>query len=144
MDFEPFTWRLRWAGSEQPVVPVAVNDQFVFTHKSGVQVTFDGWNITRVAGLLGREALILTLNEVGVLRITRAFKASIKAPANPGQPNPTASPSAARTWSPDVLRWINREYPSAFFYHTSGLSGACARALTEGILIPWLIVLPLF
>ena len=88
VDFEPFTWRLRWAGSEQPVVPVVVNDQFVFTHKSGVQVTFDGWNITRVAGLLGREALILTLNEVGVLRITQGLQGIYEGSCEPWATEP--------------------------------------------------------
>lgn len=88
VDFEPFTWRLRWAGSEQPVVPVAVYDQFVFTHKSGVQVTFDGWNITRVAGLLGREALILTLNEAGVLLITQGLQGIYEGPCEPWATEP--------------------------------------------------------
>ena len=69
VDFEPLTWRLFWAGEAQPVVPVAVADQFVFTHKSGVEVTFNGWNVTRVAGLLGREVLTLAIGADDVLRI---------------------------------------------------------------------------
>ena len=35
----------------------------------GVQVSFDGWNITRVAGLLGQEVLTLRLSEAGMLLI---------------------------------------------------------------------------
>ena len=88
VDFEPFTWRLLWAGSEQPVVPVAVKDQFVFTHESGVQVTFDGWNITRVAGLLGREALLLTFDEEGVLRITQGLQGIYEGPCGPWTTEP--------------------------------------------------------
>lgn len=74
VDFAPFTWRLRWAGSEQPVVPVSIKGQFVFTHASGVQVTFDGWNITRVAGLLGREPVTLSLEETSILRIAQGIQ----------------------------------------------------------------------
>ena len=74
VDFAPFTWRLRWAGEAQPVVPVAIKDQFVFTHESGVQVTFDGWNITRVAGLLGREPLTLRLDDAQTLRIEQGLR----------------------------------------------------------------------
>lgn len=85
VDFEPFTWRLRWAGSEQPVVPVAVKGQFVFTHESGVQVTFDGWNITRVAGLLGREPLTLSLDEGSVLRIRQGLQAVYTGSCEPWQ-----------------------------------------------------------
>ena len=69
VDFEPLTWSLIWAGEAQPVVPVAVADQFVFTHRSGVEVTFNGWNVTRVAGLLGREVLTLAIGADDVLRI---------------------------------------------------------------------------
>ena len=69
VDFEPLTWSLIWAGEVQPVVPVVVADQFVFTHRSGVEVTFNGWNVTRVAGLLGREVLTLAIGADDVLRI---------------------------------------------------------------------------
>ena len=85
VDFEPFTWRLRWAGSEQPVVPVAVKGQFVFTHESGVQVTFDGWNITRVAGLLGREPLTLSIDEALVLQIRQGIQTVYTGSCEPWQ-----------------------------------------------------------
>lgn len=73
VDFAPFLWSLRWAGSEQPVIPVAVGEQVVFTHESGVQVSFDGWNVTRVAGLLGQEPITLSLDEQQMLRIAQGF-----------------------------------------------------------------------
>lgn len=75
VDFGPFTWALRWAGAEQPVIPVSVANQFVFTHASGVEVTFDGWNITRVAGLLGREPITMRLDDSQVLRIQQGVQA---------------------------------------------------------------------
>jgi hypothetical protein len=85
VDFAPFTWRLRWAGEEQPVVPVAIQDQFVFTHESGVQVTFDGWNITRVAGLLGREPLTLRLDDARTLRIEQGLRSVYEGACSPWQ-----------------------------------------------------------
>lgn len=85
VDFTPFTWRLRWAGEEQPVVPVAIKDQFVFTHESGVQVTFDGWNITRVAGLLGREPLALRLDDDHILRIEQGLRGIYEGACSPWQ-----------------------------------------------------------
>ena len=85
VEFAPFTWRLRWAGEQQPVVPVAIQDQFVFTHESGVQVTFDGWNITRVAGLLGREPLTLRLDDAQTLRIDQGLRSVYKGVCRPWQ-----------------------------------------------------------
>lgn len=85
VDFRPFTWRLRWAGLEQTVVPLAVKGQFVFTNQSGVQVTFDGWNITRVAGLLGREPITLSLDENSVLRIRQGLQIVYEGPCEPWQ-----------------------------------------------------------
>ena len=85
VDFAPFTWRLRWAGEQQPVVPVAIQDQFVFTHESGVQVTFDGWNITRVAGLLGREPLTLRLDTGQTLRIEQGLRSIYEGACSPWQ-----------------------------------------------------------
>lgn len=69
VDLSPFTWRLHWAGAEESVVSVALNDHYVFTHKSGVQVSFDGWNITRVSGLVGTESVVLKLDQDKTLRI---------------------------------------------------------------------------
>jgi len=69
VDLASLAWSLEWAGESQPVLPVVVDGAFIFTHRSGVQVSFDGWNITRVAGLLGQEVLTLRLNEAGMLRI---------------------------------------------------------------------------
>ena len=69
VDLDSLAWSLEWAGESQPVLPVVVGGAFIFTHRSGVQVSFDGWNITRVAGLLGQEVLTLRLNEAGMLRI---------------------------------------------------------------------------
>ena len=69
VDLDSLAWSLEWAGESQPVLPVVVDGAFIFTHRSGVQVSFDGWNITRVAGLLGQEVLTLRLNEAGMLRI---------------------------------------------------------------------------
>jgi len=69
VDLDALAWSLEWAGERQPVLPVVVEEAFIFTHRSGVQVSFDGWNITRVAGLLGQEVLTLRLSEAGVLRI---------------------------------------------------------------------------
>lgn len=85
VDFAPFTWRLRWAGEEQPVVPVAIKGQFVFTHESGVQVTFDGWNITRVAGLLGREPITLRLDDAQTLRIEQGLRSVYEGACSPWQ-----------------------------------------------------------
>ena len=69
VDLDSLAWSLEWAGESQPVLPVVVDDAFIFTHRSGVTVSFDGWNITRVAGLLGQEVLTLRLSEAGMLRI---------------------------------------------------------------------------
>ena len=69
IDLDSLAWSLEWAGESQPVLPVVVDEAFIFTHQSGVQVSFDGWNITRVAGLLGQEVLTLRLGETGMLRI---------------------------------------------------------------------------
>ena len=69
VDLDSLAWSLEWAGESQPVLPVVVGEAFIFTHRSGVQVSFDGWNITRVAGLLGQEVLTLRLSEAGMLRI---------------------------------------------------------------------------
>jgi hypothetical protein len=69
VDLDSLAWSLEWAGESQPVLPVVVDEAFIFTHRSGVQVSFDGWNITRVAGLLGQEVLTLRLSEAGMLRI---------------------------------------------------------------------------
>jgi len=69
VDLDALAWSLEWAGESQPVLPVVVDGAFIFTHRSGVQVSFDGWNITRVAGLLGQEVLTLGLSEAGMLRI---------------------------------------------------------------------------
>ena len=69
VDLDSLAWSLEWAGESQPVLPVVVDDAFIFTHRSGVQVSFDGWNITRVAGLLGQEVLTLRFSEAGMLLI---------------------------------------------------------------------------
>ena len=69
VDLDSLAWSLEWAGESQPVLPVVVEEAFVFTHRSGVAVSFDGWNITRVAGLLGQEVLTLRFSEAGMLLI---------------------------------------------------------------------------
>ena len=69
VDLEALAWSLEWAGESQLVLPVVVDEAFVFTHRSGVTVSFDGWNITRVSGLLGQDVLTLRLSEAGMLRI---------------------------------------------------------------------------
>jgi hypothetical protein len=69
VDFGSFTWRLRWAGEEQPVIAVSVGDFFLFTHRSGVEVAFDGWQVTQVSGLMGREPVVLNMSAEGSLRI---------------------------------------------------------------------------
>ena len=94
VDFEPLTWTLLWAGEAQPVVPVAVSGQFVFTHRSGVEVTFNGWNITRVAGLLGREVLTLSVGEDDVLRIASGSRQIFAAPCVP--------------WAREASQWVQR------------------------------------
>ena len=94
VDFEPLTWTLYWAGEAQPVVPVAVSGQFVFTHRSGVEVTFDGWQITRVAGLLGREVLTRALGEDSVLRMSAGSRQILATPCAP--------------WAREPLRWVQR------------------------------------
>lgn len=69
VDFSELAWSLEWAGATQGVYPVAVADRFVFTQESGVEVHFDGWHVTRVAGLLGREPLTLDYDSEGQLTI---------------------------------------------------------------------------
>ncbi len=88
VDLEGLAWTLRWAGEAQPVLPVVVKDQFVFTHRSGVQVTFDGWQVTRVAGLLGREVLTLRLDDGGGLSIESGARQLFEGPCSPWQRGP--------------------------------------------------------
>ena len=88
VDLESLAWTLRWAGEAQPVLPVIVKDQFVFTHRSGVQVTFDGWQVTRVAGLLGREVLTLRLDDGGGLSIESGARQLFEGPCSPWQRGP--------------------------------------------------------
>lgn len=69
VDFSPFTWELLWGGEAQSVVAVTVRDQVVFTEPGGVTVTFDGWQVRRVTGLLGPEPVNLNVDEMGRMRI---------------------------------------------------------------------------
>lgn len=74
VDFSSFTWELSWAGRTQPVIAVAVAPLVVFTHENGIEVEFDGWNVTRVKGLLGEEALVLTMDGDRQLRIRQSAR----------------------------------------------------------------------
>ena len=69
VDFSPFTWELQWGGEAQSVVAVTLRDQVVFTEPSGVTVTFDGWQVRRVTGLLGPEPINLAVDEAGQMSI---------------------------------------------------------------------------
>lgn len=69
VDFSPFTWELRWGGEAQSVVAVTLPDQVVFTEPGGVTVTFDGWQVRRVTGLLGPEPVNLAVDGAGRMRI---------------------------------------------------------------------------
>ena len=65
VDLEAFEWTLTWGGESAPVVPVIVEDAFIFTNPGGAAVSFNGWQIFRVAGLLPRGALERSVAEDG-------------------------------------------------------------------------------
>jgi hypothetical protein len=69
---EAFSWEGIWADRRIDLLPVLHEGKTVFSDPPGeVIVVFDGWNVNRVTGLLGREAVLLSLGAGDRLTITQ-------------------------------------------------------------------------
>jgi len=68
-DLSEFEWTLTWGGETAPVIPVIVEDAFIFTNPSGVAVHFNGWQVFRVEGLLPRATITRSVEDSGEHRI---------------------------------------------------------------------------
>jgi hypothetical protein len=86
VDLKPYEWRLSWGGESQPVVAVTVPEAVVFTHRNGVAVTFDGWQVTRVEGLLGDLPLELLFDESGAVQLQLGARRIFQGQCSPWQP----------------------------------------------------------
>lgn len=70
VDLTPLAWTLTWGGETAPVVPVVLEDRFIFSNRGGVAIHFNGWQITQVDGLFPRGPLRRTVAQNGEYRVT--------------------------------------------------------------------------
>ena len=52
------SWQLRWLGIEKKLYPVNLDKETLFTDGDVLEIYFDGWNVTRVEGLMAYRSLM--------------------------------------------------------------------------------------
>ena len=85
VDLSEFAWTLTWGRESAPVVPVIVENAFIFTNPGGAAVHFNGWQILRVEGLLPRAALIRSVEDDGTHRIYAGDRLLLEGICDPWQ-----------------------------------------------------------